>query len=240
LAGANKIKTVFMDVRYEDDKPDVSLDIHLENGHILIIFLNKDDTNARFINFAENNHRGQPLTDGERIYWPDGPSLEFDELVDSLKYSGTRPPARKTTVTTIAAAAALVFIIFAYSTFFAPNAAGVALRDDPVPLASPAVAYTAEFPENGGANMGAGTTELDISLSNPANGGNLLAFEIVVNGEMLYESAPVDPGWQTGTVELLKPLGKGEYTAVLNVYSYLTGNLAVAGCVSEAFTITAN
>jgi len=240
LAGAVKIKTVFMDVRFENNKPDVSLDIHLENGQILIIFLNKDETNARFIEFAENNYRGQPLNDGERIYWPDGPSLELDELINSLRYpGGKRVQKRRTTVTNaVTAAVALLFIVIAYTNVFSPSVAGVPMRDDPIPLAAPA-GYTAELPVSG-VNVGAGAADMELALSNPADGVNCLLFEIVVDGETLYESALADPGWKTDSVVLNKTLDKGEHTAVLNVYSYMSDNLAVTGCYSETFIITAN
>ena len=92
-----KIKRVYMDDLSADESVDISLELRLSNRHIIIFSLNDKVDDPRFAGIVSGRCRDRPCTDGERVFWPGGPSIELDEILSMLKKEErhTRKRARK-------------------------------------------------------------------------------------------------------------------------------------------------
>lgn len=56
------------------------MDVHLDNGHILMIDLSSLLIMPDFSHLREDDRILYPKTDGISVYWRDGPSLSVDKL----------------------------------------------------------------------------------------------------------------------------------------------------------------
>lgn len=81
-----KIVSVFLDRLHGDGQTDVSLEVHLSNGQILMISLNlvKADDPC-FAKIISGVSRDAPKTDGERVFWQDGTSLSIEEIMEMVE-----------------------------------------------------------------------------------------------------------------------------------------------------------
>ena len=86
-----------MDDLSADESVDISLELRLSNRHIIIFSLNDKVDDPRFVGIVSGRCRDRPCTDGERVFWPGGPSIELDEILSMLKKEErhTRKHARK-------------------------------------------------------------------------------------------------------------------------------------------------
>lgn len=60
-------------------------DINLSNGHIILLELGSRMNERDFAALIESGVIGKPQTDGERVYWPGGPSITLTEIFVMLK-----------------------------------------------------------------------------------------------------------------------------------------------------------
>ena len=63
-------------------------DITLSNGHAILLELGSRIKEPKFAALVENNSLDKPQTDGERLYWPGGPSLTLAEIFSMLASGG--------------------------------------------------------------------------------------------------------------------------------------------------------
>jgi hypothetical protein len=63
----------------------VLLDICFTNGQVLILPLAGKARDPSFMELLVNNRLFHPKTDGERVYWNDGPSLTCAEIFQMVK-----------------------------------------------------------------------------------------------------------------------------------------------------------
>ena len=68
-----------------DDLSNVSLDISFTNGQSVLIPLTGKAHDPEFVRMYEDWRIAQPKTDGERVYWIDGPSLSYDEILEMVR-----------------------------------------------------------------------------------------------------------------------------------------------------------
>ena len=79
-----KIKRVYLDDLSHGEKSDVSLWIYLSNGQQIVLNLNEKRDDMLFAGVAAGRYNSDPLTDGSRFYWPDGPSFTLGNVVETL------------------------------------------------------------------------------------------------------------------------------------------------------------
>ena len=216
------------------------IDVTLFSGHTINLSLP-----------AEYAAGGQPQTDGERVYWESGLSLSLDEITAMFLADGGKPASgqddkpdsdakrmrkRARVVMSLAACAAVVVIVaIALQGFQEPV---VNLDGDDVPLAEMPFAVT--FPEIEDVTMTAGTGNISLPLSNPLFSSICYIYEITLSdtGETLYISELVEPGMILEDVELIRPLGKGEHSVVLNIRAYDFGGNELIDEANVGFLIT--
>lgn len=58
----------------------LSLDINFTNGQGILLPLTGKAHDPEFIKMYEEGRISRPKTDGERVYWIDGPSLSYAEI----------------------------------------------------------------------------------------------------------------------------------------------------------------
>ena len=63
-----------------DDLSGIFLDIHFTNGQAVLLPLTGKAHDPAFTELLENKRIGRPKTDGDRVYWIDGPSLSCAEI----------------------------------------------------------------------------------------------------------------------------------------------------------------
>lgn len=61
------------------------IEVHLENGSILMLSCAPMLEQERFAALAEDDRIYYPHTDGESIFWRDGPKLSVKEILQLLK-----------------------------------------------------------------------------------------------------------------------------------------------------------
>lgn len=66
-----------------------SFSITLESGHTILLELSGRVHELAFAALIQNGMFCKPLTDGERIYWPGGPSITVDEIIAMLLSNGS-------------------------------------------------------------------------------------------------------------------------------------------------------
>lgn len=62
-------------------------DVTLSNGHTILLELGKRINEPPFARLIENHLFDRPQTDGQRLYWVDGPSFTVVEIFDMLAQS---------------------------------------------------------------------------------------------------------------------------------------------------------
>ena len=72
--------------------------INLSNGHIILLELGSRINEPAFAALMESGASCRPQTDGERVFWPGGPSVSLAEIFEMLKSRGgeCRTAANKT------------------------------------------------------------------------------------------------------------------------------------------------
>ena len=83
-----KIKAVTAD--YEEKLPvfGMELIIHLENNDSIFLSLESKANDLAFVILHNDKRLFAVETDGESIYWQDGPRLTFDEIIEMLREDG--------------------------------------------------------------------------------------------------------------------------------------------------------
>lgn len=61
------------------------LDIHLSNGQCLLLSLKPRQNDPAFLRLYQEGTLFQPRTDGDAIYWQDGPRLTLEEVIDMAR-----------------------------------------------------------------------------------------------------------------------------------------------------------
>lgn len=61
------------------------LDIHFHNGQVLLLSLKSKQDDPDFLRLYRNGKLSFPETDGEGIYWRDGPRLSLSEVMEMAK-----------------------------------------------------------------------------------------------------------------------------------------------------------
>ena len=241
-----KIKKVYLDDLSVGEKVDMSLEIRLDNGQIIIFSLNDKGDDPRFADIVAGRYMEQPKTDGERVYLPGGSSIGLNEIIATLRNGETthrRDGKRWITAASLCVAtAAVVFAAMAQSQIRMPNGNlsegdRLTLNDQSIPLGSmgPDIAFSGLH----GVTVPADTVEVDIPLINPAGNTCYFTFEIVVDGETVYASQFLKPGGRIESITLRKPLAKGEYDAVLKITAYTLDTLTEIDGVNVDFILTA-
>lgn len=69
----------------KDDLSNISLDISFANGQGVLLPLTEKLHDPEFIRIYEDGRISRPKTDGERVYWIDGPSLSYAEILQLVK-----------------------------------------------------------------------------------------------------------------------------------------------------------
>ena len=64
---------------------DDMLDVQLDNGNILMLELASLMKRPGIAPLREDDRILYPRTDGERVYWRDGPSITLDEIMKMLE-----------------------------------------------------------------------------------------------------------------------------------------------------------
>lgn len=63
----------------------LSLDINFTNGQGILLPLTGKAHDPEFIKMYEDGRISRPKTDGERVYWIDGPSLSYAEILQMVR-----------------------------------------------------------------------------------------------------------------------------------------------------------
>ncbi|MDR0839915.1 MAG: hypothetical protein LBN26_00795 [Christensenellaceae bacterium] len=81
-----KIKSVWMDSACCDKQGmGIALDVDLDNGASMMVYLDSKAGEPSFTDILNGKYRAKPKTDGERVYWENGASLSFQEMIDMLQ-----------------------------------------------------------------------------------------------------------------------------------------------------------
>ena len=123
-----KIRKVYLDDSSTDETIDVSLDIHLDNGQIIIFSISEQ----WILDILEGNQHQQPQTDGDRIYWENGSSMTLDDIISALRNNGIS--RRQRYKKWIAVGATLVAAIAIALTIWLLPDAGVKINEPDIPL----------------------------------------------------------------------------------------------------------
>ena len=130
------------------------------------------------------------------------------------------------------------------------------LIDDPLPLAAPQIPDVISMPftevepwDNPGfiiphydsVTIAAGSPEVNMLLSNPAENFCLLTFEIILQEteETLYNSGMIAPDMYIEDLALSRPLEEGVYNAVLKIQACDLENLTILSESNVYFTLIA-
>ena len=93
MAGTNdaRITSVFWDMDWEiEGDPKYSelacrrLEIHLSNGQVVWVSLKPKENDPQFAYMRDDPLLYRPIAGGDRVYWQDGPSLLFDEIMEMV------------------------------------------------------------------------------------------------------------------------------------------------------------
>jgi hypothetical protein len=80
-----KIKAVTADFEEEQFEFKAVLIIHLDNGGSLFLTLESKVNDPAFQVLRDHERLFNVKTDGNSIYWPDGPQLTFNEIIEMLR-----------------------------------------------------------------------------------------------------------------------------------------------------------
>lgn len=64
---------------------DVFLNVDLNNGACMTFLLDSKISDPYFADILHGRYRGDPITDGGRVYWDNGASLSLDEMIVILQ-----------------------------------------------------------------------------------------------------------------------------------------------------------
>jgi len=245
VGNAGQIKNVYMDDRSSNGDTDISLDIHLTNGQIIIYSLNDRIDDPRFSDILSGNYKEDTFTDGENIYWSNGVSISLDEVFDSLISTSTRLKLanrwRTAAISIGLVAVMFIFAILSFSPVLFPGNDEAQFEDTMIPLdAAPDIEPDLYFPGEKSVTIPAGSTDMEIFLINPEYSDNYVAFEIMMDGKLLAASEMIPPGDQIGNLRLEEPLAKGEYEASLFVIAYDAIHRLETGFISIVITLSVN
>ena len=86
-----KIRDVMYD--YDADLPvfGVALIITLDNEQTIFLSIESKAGDAAYDIIKNNKRPPNPRTDGDSVYWPDGPRLTLDEIVEMLRTDSSGP-----------------------------------------------------------------------------------------------------------------------------------------------------
>lgn len=63
----------------------ISIGIHLDNGQIIFLSLESKSSDPAYIELYRDRRLLKPKTNGDSIYWQDGPRLTFEEIMEILE-----------------------------------------------------------------------------------------------------------------------------------------------------------
>jgi hypothetical protein len=91
-------KITFVSVDYEEELPvfETSVIVHLDNNQVIFLSLDSKADDPAYVVFRGKKPLPEPKTDGNSIYWPDGPRLTFDEIIEMLREDGGGKGGTKT------------------------------------------------------------------------------------------------------------------------------------------------
>ena len=80
------VKITWASVDYDDSLPifGAGVIIHLDNTQTIFFSLEEKATDPAYIALLKGKRLFDVKTDGESIYWPDGPRLSFGEIMEIL------------------------------------------------------------------------------------------------------------------------------------------------------------
>lgn len=61
------------------------MDIHFDNGQIILLSLKDKQDDPAFLRLYQNGELNRPNTDGDSVYWKDGPRLFFHEIMEMAR-----------------------------------------------------------------------------------------------------------------------------------------------------------
>ncbi len=64
---------------------DTLLDIHFNNGHSLLLSLKSKKDDPAFLHLYQKGELFCPKTDGDVIYWREGPCLTLEEVMEMVR-----------------------------------------------------------------------------------------------------------------------------------------------------------
>ena len=84
------VKITGVTVDYDETLPvfEIAVIIHFKNTQVLFLSLESKAHDPAFIALRENKRLFAVKTDVDSIYWPDGPRLKLDEIMDMLRENG--------------------------------------------------------------------------------------------------------------------------------------------------------
>ncbi len=71
------------------------LDIQLSNDSVILLDIKALLRYPRFSALAEDDRVLYPRTDGDTVYWRNGPSLTLDEMIELLKKNSNHKETKK-------------------------------------------------------------------------------------------------------------------------------------------------
>ncbi len=81
----SKISYVATCADTEEEMFGTMLDIHLDNGQILLLSLKEKQDDPAFLSLYQNGELSRPKTDGGSVYWKDGPRLFLHEIMEMAR-----------------------------------------------------------------------------------------------------------------------------------------------------------
>ncbi len=63
----------------------ILLDIHFDNGQIILLSLKEKKDNPAFLSLYISGELNRPKTDGDSIYWKNGPRLFLHEIMEMAR-----------------------------------------------------------------------------------------------------------------------------------------------------------
>lgn len=63
----------------------ILLDIHFDNGQILLLSMKDKQYDPAFLHLYQDGELNRPKTDGDSVYWKDGPRLFLHEIMEMAR-----------------------------------------------------------------------------------------------------------------------------------------------------------
>lgn len=61
------------------------LDIHFDNGQILLLSIKSKQEDSAFVKLYQRGELNRPKTDGDSVYWEDGTRLSIPEMIKMVR-----------------------------------------------------------------------------------------------------------------------------------------------------------